>query len=235
MSDFDSFWGRIGRAAPGMLDLGLGIYARNQGQKEAADRLRAAQGPLYDQAMAGVSTALSRANMDPQAAAQERFNAQHELLAGVDAKSEADLMRILRSKGMLGISNFKPGVVGITPNGTPMNPHMAAYYAARNARDAKMSADSLDASERAQREASYLAGREQNIAESAQQSGLAAARTQPSRAASNMQLIKGLGGVLSNKDIWGKEGGLFGIGVDWLKDTFDDGQGFAVGFGDWWN
>ena len=35
-------------------------------------------------------------------------------------------MRSLYAKGMLGVATYNPGVPGVTPNGTPMNPQLAA-------------------------------------------------------------------------------------------------------------
>jgi hypothetical protein len=236
MSSYDEFWNRMERAAPGLLDAGLGVYTRNRANAEAQSRLRAAQGPLYDANMAGAQTALARAgSMDPRAAAQERLDAQRGLLSGADAKSEADLMRMLHSKGMLGVANYNPGVEGITPSGVAMNPHVAAFHAARNARDAKMAAGSMDAGEAQLDRMLDRSGMLQRNAAAQQQTGLQAQRTQPSRAASNAELLKGIGGVLTNKDIWGRSGGLFGIGVDWLKDSRGGGLGFDVGFGEGWN
>lgn len=145
-TSFEDFWAdprSRNQVYGGMLDLGIGAYGMQAGRKEAAKRLN--ETPYADFNTAS-RTALSRAgSMDPQAFAQQRFDAQRGLLAGVDAKSEADLMRQLYAKGLLGVANYNPGVEGIAPGTTAMNPHLAAFYAARNARDAKMSADSLDA------------------------------------------------------------------------------------------
>jgi hypothetical protein len=162
--------------------------------------------------MAGANQALNVAGgMDPRALGQERYDATQGLLAGSDAKNEADLMRMLQAKGMLGAATFNPGVEGITPNGTAMNPKLAAYYAAKNARDAKMAAGALD-------QGDALQGQAANT----QRAGMVAQDSQPSKSAATMQLLKGIGGVA-------KDTGLFGMGADWLKRTFGGG-GYADPF-----
>jgi hypothetical protein len=50
-----------------------------------------------------------------------------------------------------------------------------------------------------------------------------------------MELLKKGAGLLGNEKVFG-QGGLFGKGIDWLKDSFDFSDlGFDIGFGDWWN
>jgi len=210
-ASWDEFWNRGTKAAPGLFDTGLGLYGDAAGRRAAAARLKAAQGPVYDASMQGAQTALGQAgNMDPNAFAQQRYNAQQGLLAGGDAKSEDDLRRSLLSRGMLGAANYNPGVEGITPNGTPMSPELAAFYAAKNARNARMSADSLDAGQKQIDTYVNRAGTLQRAAGGAQGTGIAAQDTQPSRAAASMRLLKGLSGVA-------KDTGLFGVAGDWLK------------------
>jgi hypothetical protein len=211
MAGYDEFWGRAKSAAPGMLDLGLGMWGQRQAQAEGAQRLRNAQGPAYQAGMAAAS-------MDPNAAASQEFNAQHSLLAGVDAKTETDLMRMLRAKGMLGAASYNPGIEGVQPSGTAMNPHMAAYYAARNARDAKMAAGAREAADR--RQTSAL-GR----ANTAQTMGMRGNTEIPSRSAANLQLLKGASGVL-------KDTGMLDMGMDWLKKTIGGGGDVMDMFGD---
>lgn len=215
-SDFQDFWAdprNRNETYGGMFDLGVGLYGMRQSRREAEDKLRRAQGPLYNEFMQGAGTALGRAgSMDPKAAAAERFAAQRGLLSGVDAKSEADLMQMLAGKGLLGLSTYNPGVEGIAPSGTAMNPQMAAFYAARNARDARMSADALDAGEGQIDRMLNRAGLLQRGATGLQESGLRAQDTQPSRTLQNLALLKGTSGLL-------KDTGLFGTGVDWLKGT----------------
>lgn len=228
MQDSD-FWRRMGQAAPGLFDLGVGLYGRNAAEKEAAGRLGKAQGPLYGQAMNLASGQLAAGgNFDPRAAAAERFNAQRGLLAGPDAKAEADMMRMLHSKGMLGSANYNPGVEGIAP-GTLMNPHMAAFYAGRGARDARMAADSLDGGEAQLDRYLNRAGMLQRTASGTQSTGLEAQRTQPSRSASNMNLLKSAGGILKDTGMlkgigdWFTNGGFSGQGLPFAPQEFDFG------------
>jgi hypothetical protein len=223
MATTDDFWGRMKGGAGGMFDLGAGLYGRSAGAKEASSRLRASQGPLYDTQMAGANQALNVAGgMDPRALGQERYDATQGLLAGSDAKNEADLMRMLQAKGMLGAATFNPGVEGITPNGTAMNPKLAAYYAAKNARDAKMAAGALDQGDAMLDRQINRAGALQGQAANTQRAGMVAQDSQPSKSAATMQLLKGIGGVA-------KDTGLFGMGADWLKRTFGGG-GYADPF-----
>lgn len=227
MTTFDEFWNRIDKGAlgEGLFNIGTGVYGRNAGNKEAAGKLRTAQGPLYDQNMALSGSVLSRAGgFDPKAAAKERFDTQRGLLAGTDAADEQGLMRMLQSKGLLGLSNFNPGVEGIDPSETAMNPHMAAFYAARNARDRKMSADSMELGEAQLDRQINRAGTLQRNAANTQNAGITAQMTQPSRSAQNMEILKNVGGVLKNS-------GLFKGGVDWLGDAIKRGFGGGARFG----
>jgi hypothetical protein len=224
MQDTD-FWRRASNAAPGLFDFGAGVYGMQAGRKEAAKNLQDARGPQYDALMSQSGQVLSQAGgMDPRAAAAERFNAQSGLLAGKDVADEAALMRMLHAKGMLGAANFNPGVPGVTPNGTAMNPHMAAYYAARGGRDAKMAADSLDAGEAQLDRTIKRSGMLQDQAAAQQRSGLEGVRTQPSRTAANLNLLKGasglvkdLGGLQGIRSMIGSGAGLLGSGMDWLR------------------
>jgi hypothetical protein len=242
MMDQD-FWRRASKAAPGLFDLGIGAYGMSAGQKEAEQRLQGARGPAYDQAMNASAEALTRAgNMDPNAAAAERYKAQTGLMAGKDAADETQLMRMLQSRGLLGAANYNPGVEGIAPSGTPMNPQLAAFYAARGGRDAKIAADSLDAGDQRVNMMLQRSGMLANQAANQQRSGLAAASTQPSRVAGTVNLLKGASGIL--KDLGGVSGakGLLGQGFDWLRNLNSpavpaagwslDGQG--TDFGDWY-
>ena len=220
------FWRRMG---PGLFDLGTGIYSRNQASREADSRLRDARGPLYDANTAGAQRALAQADsMDPKAAAAERFNAQQGLLAGPDAASEDQLMRMLYSRGLLGVSNYNPGVEGIAPGGPAMNPHVAAFYAARNARNSKMAADSLDAGEAQLDRQINRAGMLQGNAARAQQTGIQANGMRPSRAAGNAEMLRGIGGILKDTDLLRRLPGMIGSGVDWLRNL--GGGGIEQGF-----
>lgn len=237
-SPFDIFWGRAaepnsasvdpntgmfslvqGRSAvPGLVDLGVGLYGMTAGRREAADRLREAQGPLYDEAMMASRGALSRAgSMDPKAAAAERFNAAQGLLSGKDAAGDAALWRELQAKGMLGLSSYDPGASGVSTANGPVNPIAAAHYAARNQRDAEMAYNALNEGEGQIDRMLGRSGRLQTQAGQRQQTGLEAARTQPSRSAANMNLLKGAAGILKET---GMLPGMVSTGKNWLSGLF---------------
>jgi hypothetical protein len=223
-SSFGSFWNKAG---PGLFDFGIGMYGRGAGQKEAAANLNAARGPLYDQAMAASGQALSAAgSMDPNVAAAEHLRKQQGLLAGKDLADEDQVMRMLHARGMLGAATYNPGVEGVTPNGMPMNPQLAAFYAGRGARDARMAADSMDRGEAQIDRMVNRSGMLQRQATDRQTSGLEAARSQPSRSAANMNLLKGASSILKDTGILKGDtsilkdiGGMFSSGANWLGNS----------------
>jgi len=222
MATFDEFWDRSG---PGMLGLGVGLYNRHQAEREARKRLAGAQGPLFQSAMTGAQGMLGQLGaLNPDALAADRFNAQEALLAGPQAKDLADLQRTLYAKGMLGTANYNPGIEGIEP-GMLMNPHMAAFYAARNADRAKRAAGALDQGQRYADNLVTRASNLQGLAGNTQGTGLAAARTQSSRAYGNAKLLKGAMGILKDNPkilsrIGGMLGDVFGGVGDWLGGLF---------------
>jgi hypothetical protein len=215
MATYDDFWGRAG---PGLLDFGMGAYNKRAAQKEAQRRLAASRGPVYDQSTDAASKLLGEFGMlDADALAGDRFAAQEGLLAGPQAKDEADLMRMLHAKGMLGVSNFNPGVEGITPDGTAMNPHMAAFYAARNADRSKRALGSLDEGQKFASGMVDRAGALQRVGGNAQETGFRADDRIPSKSAANAGMLKGAIDIFRQnpgilKDIWGGVSGLFGGG-----------------------
>lgn len=232
MQDQD-FWRRNdlnpGADVPGLFDFGTGLYGMRAGRREADQRLRATQDPYYQQASAAAGDVLTRAgSMDPKAAAAERFAAQQGLLAGSDAASEDQLMRMLHSRGMLGVANFNPdsktplvpgfdpATMGVGKSAVAMNPHMAAFYAARGGRDARMAADSLNAGEQQLDRELKRAGMLNDQAVARQRANVETQKLIPSRAASTMNLLKGTTGILKDTGVMKDLGGLFGKGFDWL-------------------
>lgn len=219
-TSYDDFWGRLKGATPGLFDLGVGAYGMNAGQKEAANRLRAAQGPLYNQQMGLASGMLAQAgNFDPTAAAKTRFDQAQSLLAPGDAKDQAALQRMLYARGQGGAASY----TGVDAGGAPVNPQMAAYLQQKNRRDAQMAYDSLDQGDRALNGMLNRANSMQQGAANTQQAGLQAQGTQPSRAAANMNLLKGAAGVLGKAGAFKPLEGMFGKGVDWAKGLFGGG------------
>lgn len=228
-----NFWRNIGS---GMFDLGTGLYGMNAGQKEARQRVAAAQGPLYQSQTAGAQTALNRAGaIDPRAAGAEWLQGQQGLLAGKDAADEQAILRRLHATGMLGSAVYNPGVAGINPTGAAMNPQLAAYYAARGGRDAKMAAEAMDRGEGQIDRMINRSGMLSTQAANTQNSGLRAQAAIPSRAAANTNLLRGVGGVLKQPGVLTELGGLFGRGMDWLGNTTGlwGGPELLNSFGDW--
>lgn len=230
------------RLVPGMIGAGTGLFANNMGQHEGAARLARAQGPLYNQDVAAASNQLAQAgNFDPQAFAADRFQKQQALLNPVYQKQTDDYMRALYAKGMLGISTYNPGVEGITPNGTAMNPHMAALFAAQNAQRAKDAAASMDAGQTYLNNLVNRSGALQRQAYGTQQAGIQGQGMIPSRTAGTQQFLGGLGRVLGDSgatkaivgalpSIGKSISGAFGGGLDWLnKNLFDPSSTPMVG------
>jgi len=136
-----SFWDAIG---PGLLETGLNVYGEQRKGRQQQQLLRQARGPLYDQqqALAGKSLALA-GSMDPKAAAAERFAAQQSLVASSNEAEMNNLMQMLQSKGLLGLSSYSavPGTAQ-TP-GVPVNPYVASLLAAQAGAKSKSAYQSL--------------------------------------------------------------------------------------------
>jgi hypothetical protein len=214
-----------GGTAGGMFDTVLGIYGARQGAKGNAEMLRRAQGPLYQQSMDASGRALSNAgSMDPKAAAAERFAAQQALLAGGDQASENELFRRLDKMGMLGASTYEGA--GTDPvSGTkqswgagagPVNPQMAAFYAARNQRNSQAAYDALNQGEA---QIDRQLGRSSNLAQQAgalQNQGLQAQRTQVNPGAKKFNVVKGAASIAKDLGLGSSIGGMFKGAADWL-------------------
>lgn len=229
MQDQD-FWRRAEAAAPGMLELGVGLWGNRAGRKAAQGDLNAAQGPEYQAAMGASQEALRRAgSMDPKAAAAERYGAAQGLLKGGDAASEDQLMRMLHSRGLLGVSNFNPNqksdlVPGFDPatmggmptGGVAVNPHVAAFHAARNARDGRMAFESLREGEDQVGRMLDRSGRLQTQANNQRASTLDARATVPSKSVGTAQLLKGGVNLARETGLLKALPGMLGKGYDWL-------------------
>lgn len=213
MATYEDFWGKAG---PGMLDVGVGMYTRRQAQNEAEQRLRDARGPLYDQATAGATGMLTAAgNFDPQAFAADRFKTQQALVAPVQEKSFDDFYRKLYAKGQLGMGTYNPGVEGVTPNGMLMNPQLTAFLAAQNAQRSKDAYGALGEGQKYLDSTLNRADLLARTAGNAQATGLEGQRTQPSRAAGTAELLRGVSGVLKDSGVLP---GMFKTGMNWLGD-----------------
>ena len=223
MPTSSSFWDSIG---PGLVNTGLGVLRKRYDKKDQDERQRRAQGPLYDQQIGLAGTALNRAaSLDPQAVAQERFNAQQALLAEGDRGAEEALMRRLVAQGQSGIASYGGQAGAQQTPGQPINPQLAALYAAREARNAQSAFDSLNEGEaqidRQVQRANTLSGQAENTR---------ATRlpTTPSRPSTTSQILSGAAKLLQQPnaipglfsavgDIWGSLKGAFG-GNNWLND-----------------
>jgi len=124
-----SFWDRIG---PGMVQTGGNYMLGRRTASDSESLLRRAQGPLYDQQQAMAGGALNLAqNMDPNAAAAERFGQWEKLTAPGDEAKRLELMRVLQKQGMLGAASYAPVPGTVATPGVPVNPQMAALFAAQ--------------------------------------------------------------------------------------------------------
>jgi hypothetical protein len=199
------FWNRLDKAAPGLLNTGANILGANAARRENAGMIADAQGPLYRQAMRQAGAALADNG-------SEWLRNQRSLLAGPDAADEDALFRRLQATGMLGAASYNPGVEGVTPNGTAMNPQMAAFYAARNARNAKMASDAQD-------QGINRAAKLHGIAAGAQNTGMGAMNP-ATKTNARMNLLKGGASIAKDLGYGVKDvAGLFKGGADWLGNA----------------
>jgi hypothetical protein len=209
MAAFDDFWGRTKQAVPGMLpgavELGMGMWGQRGFEKETDQRLRMAQGPVYDQSMNLASGMLSRST-DPRAQAQQRLNMEMGLLKEGDAASEADFLRGQHARGMLDMATYDTA-------GKPMDPKMYAFLKARENRNAQMASNALDKGENAVNQNIARAGALQGTAGNTQRTGMIAQGARPSQALGNLEMLKKGYGIA-------KSSGMLDIGMDWLKKQF---------------
>lgn len=214
------FWDTFGKAAPGMFGTAAGLWAKNAAQKEAEDRLRQVQDPLYAQQQAAAQKSLALAgSMDPKALAAERLKAEQDLLAPKDAADLTDLQQRLYTTGTAGLGTYNSG------SGTPgmlVNPGMNAYYAAKMDRDRMLAADALNQGESYLDRLNARAGTLQNQAIWRQRANMEAQRTIPTSTDKTLELLKS--GIGMAKDF-----GLFGKGLDWLRGQFGGGGQNIVG------
>lgn len=238
MAQERSFWDTIG---PGMLQLGGGYLGQKMAARRGEDNLRKAQGPLYDQTMGLAGKSLSLAgDMDPQTMAAQRFAQQQALLApGMEADVQA-LMRQLAARGQLGVASHGavPGTVA-TP-GVPMNPQLAALYAAQ----AGAKANSAYASQREGED--YLnnllrrSGMLQGQAQTARSTGQTARNYLPSKPSLGETLLKGGMDLMRDKNardlILGGIGKGVGMLGDWMRPSVPQdlfSENFGAGFNYW--
>jgi len=199
-----SFWDGLGT---GLLQTGVGVLSGKESEKAMLERLKAARGPLYDQEIGLASKSLALAgNMDPKAAAAERFAAQQGLVAPSNEADEQALMRKLQAKGMLGVASYG-AVPGTAPQpGVAMNPYLAALYAAQAGAKNKAAYDSLGEGERY---LDQLINRSQKLQAAPVDRASAMYRMTPLKQSTSSRLLQGAGSLLSNPEIVKGIGGLF--------------------------
>lgn len=217
-----SFWDRLG---PGLLQLGGGYLGSRMAARRGESDLRKAQGPLYDQLMGQAGSSLSLAGgVDPSAMAKLRFDEQQALLAPGREADRQQLMRELQKKGLLDVSSYMPVPGTVAAPGTPMNPHLAALYAAQEGAKAQSAYGALREGEAYLDNLLKRSGLLQTQAQTARSTGQVARGYLPSKPSIGETLLKGGMGVLRDKGARdliasgiGKVGGLFGSGLSWLS------------------
>lgn len=216
-----SFWDTFG---PGMIQTGGNFFLQNRASKEAEDRLKRAQGPLFAPMMdqAGRSLALA-GTMDPMAMARDRFTQQQALLAPGQQADQQALLRELQAKGMLGAASFSPVAGTVATPGQPMNPQMAALLAAQEGAKSKAAFDSMREGETYLDNLLRRSSGLQQTAQSGRASGVNAMRGIPAKPTFAETLVRGGMNVLKDKEardlIFKGASGMFGSAMDWLRPS----------------
>lgn len=213
-----SFWDTMG---PGMLQLGGGFVGQRMAANRAEADLRKAQGPLYDKTMNLAGQSLSLAGgMDPQAMAAQRFAQQQALLApGQEADVQA-LMRQLAARGQLGVASHGAVAGTAATPGVPMNPQLAALYAAQAGAKAKSAYDSQREGEAYLDSLLRRSGMLQGQAQTARSTGQTARNYMPGKPSIAETLLKGGMNLLKDKQVQSAIGGMLGnIRLPWSPAT----------------
>lgn len=220
------FFDSVGKWGPGLLQGGIGLFNQSNANKEAENRLKQAQGPLYNQTMGAAGNSLNLAtSMDPKAMAADRFSAQQGL---VQQSNEADIQKLQRelvAKGQSGIASHG-AVAGTDPSATgqPMNPQLAALYAAQAGAKNKAAYNSLNEGEQYLNNLVNRSGMLQNQAAAQYNNGARQVATLPSKSSQTSSMLNtGLGflkdsGLLSSA-FSGLGSGLSSLfsGSDWSR------------------
>jgi len=230
-----SFWDNIG---PGLLQTGMGVYSGKQADKAAADKLRRAQGPLYDQMLGQAGKSLAMAgSMDPKAMAAERFGAQQALLEPGNEAARQKLMRELYSKGMLGAASYTPVPGTVATPGQPMNPQMAALLAAQEGAKSKAAYESLGEGEQY---LNNLLGRSTGLQSSATAARAAGLQATPYKKTTGGMIASGLTGLLKDPGarsaVWEgakKLPGMISGAADWLGSFNAPAPSYDYSFDGW--
>ena len=231
-----SWWSQFGQDyGPGLLsgalELGGGLYRDKRAQSSNEALLRRAQGPNYQQQQQMAGQALNLAqNLDPKAAAAERFRAQQELMQPGEEAAQQKLMTQLQRQGLLGLSSYaaQPGLLQ-TP-GQPVNPYLASLLASQSTQRARSAYDSLREGEQQVNQLIQRSGALQGqgqLARSTGQTALQQAQLQGRKPNITDILLKGGMNVLKNpnaqKSIWDLlKGGAGMLGFGSGRNTYAD-------------
>lgn len=209
-----NFWDSFSQWGPGLVQAGAGWYTNKQAQDEAKKRAAAIGGDATNQGLNAAQQAelAQVGNVDPA----QLFNQQQGLMAPVKEKGQADLMRDLYKKGMLGLANDQQAASGTPGNAGPTwqnqpgqraNPLAAAYFAAQAGADQKAAYDAIqrasDLRTAGVNRVSALGGARSTAMKNA-------ADALPARTASPLQgMLGGVMGLLGNKGAVDAIGNLF--------------------------
>ena len=214
MADSNDFWSSFSQWGPGLVQAGAGWYQNKEAQDEAKRRAGAINN---DPNVAGLNAAQQAelgmvGNVDPA----QLFAQQQGLMQPVKDKGQADLMRDLYKKGMLGLATDTQAASGTPGNtgptwqnapGTRSNPIAAAYFAAQAGADQRAAYDAIknasDLRTAGISRVASLGGARSNAMQNA-------AAAQPARTQSGFSgMLSGITGLLGNKGVMDSLGGLF--------------------------
>lgn len=204
------FWGNIGS---GLLGTGAGYMTTKAGEKDDERRKAASQDPLFMQMQNAAGQSMSLAgNTDPKAHAAERFGAQQALVEPGNKAKELEVLRRLHASGTSGLGSNAPVAGTVSTPGQPVNPQLAALYAAQQGAKETASYNSLREGEGYLNNMLSRAGMLSNAGNNRRTQNLAAT---PSKSPGmGTQLLSGLAGSLM------KNPGMLGQGFDAIKSLF---------------
>ena len=218
-----SFWDTVG---PGLLQTGGNIYLRQKAAQEAEDRLRRAQGPLYNQTqdLAGQTLNLAQ-GMDPAKMAADRFAQQQAILEPGMQADQLALFRQLQAKGLLNAASFAPVAGTLNTTGGPMNPQMAALFAAQQGAKSQAAYQSLGEGQQYLNDLLQRSGMLQGQGQRAQATGQTAMGQIPAKPSIAAQIVGGGMDILKDPSarsaVWNavkKIPGMLGSAGDWLGE-----------------
>jgi len=216
----DNFWGNLGG---GLLSGAAGYMQSSQADKDARKKVANAQDPIFQQQQNLSGQAYGTATtMDPNALAKQAYEQSTALTdPGWDAK-ELATRRLLLKQGQYGVGTNAPvigpdgTVVAASKNG-PMNPQLAALYAAKEQANRKASFESMNQGQEILDRTLKRGGMLSDAAQRRQAQNMSMAP--PSKPSLASSLLSGVG-----KSILSNPGMLKGAG-DWLGGLLGGGGG----------